>query len=57
MSVLVLCVGAVFRFGVGVVLVVLVSIASVRNCEQVHTSILNLIFKQASVAGLGNLSK
>ena len=33
------------------------SIASVGNCEQVHTSVLNLIFQQANVAGLGNLSK
>ena len=32
-------------------------IASVRNCEQVHTSVLNLIFQQAKVAGVGNLSK
>ena len=32
-------------------------IASVGNCEQVHTSVLNLIFQQASVAGIGNLSK
>ena len=32
-------------------------IASVRNCEQVHTSVLNLIFQQANVAGEGNLSK
>ena len=32
-------------------------IASVGNCEQVHTSILHLIFQQASVAGDGNLSK
>ena len=32
-------------------------IASVGNCEQVHTSVLNLIFQQANVAGLGNLSK
>ena len=31
--------------------------ASVRNCEQVHTSVLNLIFQQAKVAGVGNLSK
>ena len=31
--------------------------ASVRNCEQVHTSVLNLIFQQANVAGVGNLSK
>ena len=33
------------------------SVASVGNCEQVHTSVLNLIFQQASVAGVGNLSK
>ena len=33
------------------------SIASVGNCEQVHASVLNLIFQQASVAGLRNLSK
>ena len=33
------------------------SIASVGNCELVHTSILNLIFQQANVAGVGNLSK
>ena len=32
-------------------------IASVGNCEQVNTSILNLIFQQAKVAGVGNLSK
>ena len=32
-------------------------IASVENCEQVHTSVLNLIFQQANVAGVGNLSK
>ena len=31
-------------------------IASVRNCEQVQTSVLNLIFQQANVAGVGNLS-
>ena len=31
--------------------------ASIRNCEQVHTSVLNLIFQQAKVAGVGNLSK
>ena len=29
------------------------SIASVRNCEQVHTSFLNRIFQQANVAGVG----
>ena len=33
------------------------SIASVGNCEQVHTSVLNLIFHQANVADVGNLSK
>ena len=33
------------------------SIASVVNCEQVHTSVLNLIFQQANVDGVGNLSK
>ena len=27
-------------------------IASVGNCEQVHTSVLNLIFQQANVAGV-----
>ena len=32
-------------------------IASVGNCEQVHTSVLNLIFKKMKVAGVGNLSK
>ena len=32
-------------------------IASVGNCEQVHTSVLNLIFQQANVAGVGDLSK
>ena len=32
-------------------------IASVGNCEHVHTSVLNLIFQQAKVAGVGNLSK
>ena len=31
--------------------------ASVQNCDQVHTSVLNLIFQQAKVAGVGNLSK
>ena len=35
----------------------LIHCASVRNCEQVHTSILNLIFQQAKVAGVGDLSK
>ena len=33
------------------------SIASVGNCEQIHTSVLNPIFQQADVAGVGNLSK
>ena len=33
------------------------SITSVGNCEQVHTSVLNLIFQQANVVGVGNLSK
>ena len=28
-------------------------IAFVRNCERVHTSVLNLIFQQANVAGIG----
>ena len=28
------------------------SIASVGNCEQVHTSVLNLFFQQANVAGV-----
>ena len=28
-------------------------IASVGNCEQVHTSVLNLIFQQANVVGEG----
>ena len=32
-------------------------IASVGNCEQVHTSVLNLIFQQAKVSGVGNMSK
>ena len=32
-------------------------IASVGNCELVHTSVLNLIFQQAKVAGVGNLPK
>ena len=32
-------------------------IASIGNCEQVHTSVLNLIFQQANVAGVGTLSK
>ena len=30
------------------------SIASVGNCEQVRTSLLNLVFQQADVVGLGN---
>ena len=29
-------------------------IASVGNCEQVHTLVLNLIFQQANVAGVRN---
>ena len=33
------------------------SIASVRNCEQVHTSVFHLIFQQANVADVENLSK
>ena len=33
------------------------SIASAGNCEQVHTSVLNLIFQRANVVGEGNLSK
>ena len=32
-------------------------IASVGNYEQVQTSVLNLTFQQANVAGVGNLSK
>ena len=32
-------------------------IASVGNCEQVHTAVLNLMFQQAKVAGVGTLSK
>ena len=32
-------------------------IASVGNCEQVRTSVLNLIFQQAHVVDVGNLSK
>ena len=32
-------------------------IATVGNCEQVHTSVLNLIFQQVTVAGVRNLSK
>ena len=31
-------------------------IAPVRECQQEHTSVLNLIFQQANVAGAGNLS-
>ena len=31
-------------------------IASVGNCEQVHTSVLNLIFQQVNVAVVVNLS-
>ena len=30
-------------------------IASVRNCEQEHTSVLNRIFQQKKVAGVRNL--
>ena len=33
------------------------SIVSVGNCDQVHTSDLNLIFQQANVADVENLSK
>ena len=33
------------------------SIASVGNYEQVQTSVLNLVFQQANVAGVVNLSK
>ena len=33
------------------------SIDSVGNCEQVHTSVVKLIFQQANVADLENLSK
>ena len=33
------------------------SIASVRNCEQVHTSVLHLIFQQANVVGVGEFVK
>ena len=33
------------------------SIASVGICEEGHTSVLNLIFQQANVVGVGNLSK
>ena len=32
-------------------------IASVGNCEQEHSSVLNLIFQQGNVAGVVNLSK
>ena len=32
-------------------------IASVGNCEQVHTSVLNFIFQHENVAGVRNLSK
>ena len=32
-------------------------IASVGKCEQVHYSVLNLIFQQANVDGVVNLSK
>ena len=32
-------------------------IPSDGNCEQVHTSVLNLIFQQANVAGVTNLPK
>ena len=32
-------------------------IASVGNCEQVQTSVLNLTFQQAKVPGVGNLSE
>ena len=32
-------------------------IASVRNCEQVHSSVLNLIFQQAKVAGTTSVKK
>ena len=35
----------------------ILSKASVGNCEQVHTSVLNLIFQQANDAGVVNLSK
>ena len=30
---------------------------SLINCEQVHASVLNRVFQQAKVAGVGNLSK
>ena len=32
-------------------------IASVGNCEQVHTSVLNVTYQKANVAGVGDLSK
>ena len=32
-------------------------IASVGNCEQVQTSVLNLIFQQATFAGVGQFVK
>ena len=32
-------------------------IASVGNCEQVQTSVWDLVFQEAKVAGVGNLSK
>ena len=32
-------------------------IASVGHCEQVQTSVLNLVFQQANVVGVGNLSE
>ena len=32
-------------------------ITSVGNCEQLHTSVLNLIFQQANVAGVENFVK
>ena len=33
------------------------NISSVSKCEQVHTKVLNLIFQQANVAGVENLSR
>ena len=33
------------------------SIASVGTCEQVHTSVLNLIFQRANVADVGEFVK
>ena len=33
------------------------SIISIGNCEQAHTTVLNLIFQQANVAGVVNMSK